>query len=117
MSIVTVRLPWPARELSPNVRAHWGAVSRAKKKYRRSCFYATRAVMASLNSSESIRLSFVFNPPHNRKYDKDNLIAQMKSGIDGIADALGVDDQYFDIGSIELGQRVAGGEVLVSIEW
>lgn len=108
-----VKLPWPARALSPNVRVHWSVESKAKKKYRRDCYYATRATKAS--ASGAVTLSFIFNPPHNRSYDKDNLIAQMKSGIDGIADALGVDDKYFHLGAVELGERVEGGVVQVFI--
>ena len=113
MNKFEVELPWPARALSPNVRVHWAVESKAKKKFRSDCYYATRAAKAS--ASGPVTLSFTFNPPHNRSYDKDNLIAQMKSGIDGIADALGIDDKHFDIGSVELGGRVEGGIVRVLI--
>lgn len=110
-----VKLPWPARALSPNVRVHWSVEAKAKKKYRRDCYYATRAAKASASASESVTLSFTFYPPHNRGYDKDNLIAQMKSGIDGIADALGIDDKHFHLGAVELGERIEGGVVRVLI--
>ena len=36
-----------------------------------------------------------FYPPTKRARDWDNLLASMKSGIDGLADGLGVDDNIF----------------------
>lgn len=113
MKKVEFDLPWPARELSPNARVHWSVEAKAKKKYRRDCYYVTRA--ANVSVSGPITLSFIFYPPHNRGYDKDNLIAQMKSGIDGIADALDIDDRHFHLGSVDLGERVVGGRVGVSV--
>lgn len=37
----------------------------------------------------------VFSPPDKRHRDDDNLIAMFKSGRDGIADAIGIDDVHF----------------------
>jgi hypothetical protein len=42
-----------------------------------------------------LELSLNFYPRDRRKRDDDNLIASFKSGRDGIADALGVDDVNF----------------------
>ena len=36
-----------------------------------------------------------FYPPDRRARDDDNMIASFKSGRDGIADALGIDDKRF----------------------
>jgi crossover junction endodeoxyribonuclease RusA len=38
-----------------------------------------------------------FYPPDRRNRDDDNLIAAFKSGRDGVADALGVNDKRFRI--------------------
>ncbi|RIQ78227.1 endonuclease, partial [Bordetella avium] len=32
--MISLRLPWPPKELSPNFRGHWAPISRAKKSYR-----------------------------------------------------------------------------------
>ena len=39
----------------------------------------------------------VFYPPCRRTRDKDNLLASMKSGLDGLADALAVNDSRFKV--------------------
>lgn len=111
--MIILNLPWPPRALSPNVRTHYMAVARFKRQYRRDCYYATLSGGAKACGPQI--LSFVFRPPHNRRYDKDNLIAQMKAGIDGIADALHIDDQHFHIGDVDIGPCMPGGEVQVFI--
>lgn len=59
-------------------------------------------------------LSLVFCPPDLRRRDDDNLVAAFKSGRDGIADALGVDDSQF-VTQFEIGPVAAGGSVQVTI--
>ena len=35
-------LPWPPKELSPNFRAHWAKLARAKKAYRAACAWTAK---------------------------------------------------------------------------
>lgn len=57
-----------------------------------------------------------FRAPDRRRYDRDNLVARMKAAIDGIADALGVDDHLFASGSHEVGADPGSeGCVIVTI--
>lgn len=42
-----------------------------------------------------LTLELVFVTPDQRSYDRDNLVARMKSGLDGLADALKIDDKRF----------------------
>jgi crossover junction endodeoxyribonuclease RusA len=42
----------------------------------------------------------------------DNMLASMKSGLDGLADATGIDDRHWRL-SIGVGEPVKGGQVLV----
>jgi crossover junction endodeoxyribonuclease RusA len=44
----------------------------------------------------------------------DNLLASMKAGLDGLADALGVDDSRWRL-LIEMGEPVKGGCVCVKV--
>lgn len=111
--MIILELPWPHKDLSPNARVHFMALSRAKKKYRRDCMYAAMAAKATAQGPQE--LSFMFHPPHNRKYDKDNLIASMKAGIDGLSDALNINDRDFHIGAVEIGAQAPGGKVRVFI--
>jgi hypothetical protein len=41
-------------------------------------------------------LKITFYTPDNRKRDLDNLLAAMKPALDGMAQAIGVDDALFD---------------------
>lgn len=110
-----VDLPWPPRELSPNARQHYHAAARAKKAYRARCgAIATQAggrVLAGC--AGRLRVHLAFFPPDRRPRDWDNLLASMKSGLDGLADATGVDDSRWSL-SFELGEPVPGGQVLVT---
>lgn len=38
-----------------------------------------------------------FYPPDRRRRDEDNAIAAMKHGLDGVANAIGVDDSRFKL--------------------
>lgn len=105
--------PWPPKELSPNVRTHWAVHYRAKKKYRKQCEDIARDYV--LPEAERYKINMVFYTKTKRKPDKDNLVAMMKAGIDGIADALGVDDGRFDYGEPEFGKPVKGGAVVIEI--
>lgn len=111
-----VDLPWPPRELNPNARQHWASAARARKAYRARCrAIATEAggrVLAGV--SGRLRVHLAFFPPDKRPRDWDNLVASMKSGLDGVADATGVDDSRWTL-SLELHGPVPGGQVLVTV--
>ena len=89
-----VVLPWPPAALSPNARGHWSRRSKAAKAYRMQCFLF--ALQAGLVAPEGrILLDLEFLPPTRRRRDDDNLTAAFKAGRDGLADALGIDDNRF----------------------
>lgn len=125
-------LPWPPSALSPNRRQHWHALAKAKKRYRNACFLTTRTDVDVMAAAESIRrdlpngslylichgpltLSLDFHPPNRRSFDRDNLLARMKSGLDGMCDALGIDDSAFASITVAVGEVRKGGEVVVRI--
>lgn len=108
-------LPWPPPELNPNQRMHWGAKHRIAKSYRRACYFLTRKHGVVAPEGE-VLLELEFVPPDNRKRDDDNVLASFKSGRDGIAEALGIDDNRF-ITQFRLSDKVVeGGEVRVRIK-
>lgn len=93
---MTVDLPWPPKELSPNARVHWSKKSKAAKSYRAACFLlAQQAKLTAPEATGRLHLWLSFFPPDRRHRDDDNMIAAFKSGRDGIADALGIDDKRF----------------------
>lgn len=91
-----ILLPFPPKELSPNARLHWAKTAKAKKSYRMECFIeAKRQGIIKQSTNKPIKVSLVFYPPDQRKRDWDNMLAAAKSGLDGLADALGVDDRHW----------------------
>lgn len=91
-----IRLPFPPKELSPNARLHWAAKSRAVKAYRKACWAAALSQGAKKSTAEAIHCDMTFYTPDKRRYDADGLLARMKSGIDGMADAVGIDDNHWE---------------------
>lgn len=88
MNTVTVKLPLPPRALHPNSRPHYMAKANAAKKYR-----ANAGVVASCQwvgpppkwNAAQVHIVFFFRD--ERRRDRDNLLAWMKAGMDGIADS------------------------------
>lgn len=74
---------------------------KAKSVYRQQCWMMTRAQLGLstnilLKGDGELALTMEFHPPQARKYDRDNLIARMKAGLDGMCDALAIDDARFE---------------------
>jgi len=60
-------------------------------------------------------LAIEFLPPDRRKRDDDNMLAAFKAGRDGLADALGIDDNRFVTQLSVSDETVKGGAVRVRI--
>ena len=92
-----ITLPWPPRELSPNSRTHWAKLAKAKKAYRASCAWTAKSQGAKRLTADTLHLTIVFYAPTRRAFDLDNALASIKSGLDGLADVLGVDDSRWTL--------------------
>lgn len=116
-AVLRVKLPWPGPDLSPNARAHWRKAAAAKKRYRAICALIARQQGAVVGCmlAERLRVCMTFVPPDRRRRDLDNLIAAMKSGLDGLADAMGVDDARFALSAELVLDGTAGGFVRVEV--
>ena len=117
MSSAEVFLPWPDKILSPNARPHWGALGRAKKKAKADAYYAALAAGLGKIHADEIRVTLSFYPPGAYGYDDDGLSARMKAALDGISQAIGVDDSRFRLGAIVRGPIEKHGMVKVQLEW
>lgn len=111
--MLNITLPWPPRELSPNVRQHYMALARAKKSYRAACAWQAFSQGAKRIDAPRLFVHLVFVPPDRRARDADNCLAAMKSGLDGLADVLGVDDSKWRV-SFEMAEQI-GGMVKVEV--
>lgn len=116
---IEINLPWPPPALSPNARGHWSTLAKAKKRYRRACWIAVleRFGNVRLRGAGPWALHLEFRPPPraDRALDEDNLVARMKSGIDGVCDALKIDDKDLRLQPPARGERIAEGLVRVRI--
>lgn len=100
MSLV-IRLPYPDPRLMPN-RKHgkaWQSTAKAKADQKAAAEICTQAALQAagpqLFEREHIPLSLLFLTPDKRHRDLDNLLAASKAILDGMAQALGVDDKRF----------------------
>ena len=111
---LSVAFPWPPSALSPNARQHWTSLAKAKKSYRAQCYLTAVAQGATPVVATGLHVHLHFAPPTRRKYDLDNLLARMKSGLDGLSDAIGVDDSRWQI-SMSRSDPSAPGRVIVTV--
>ena len=108
-------LPWPPAKLSPNARLHFMALAREKKQYRRACWATALQQGAKRIEAERLSVHLTFVPPNRRARDEDNLVASMKSGLDGLSDAIGVDDSCWKL-THDVAHGEVGGMVRVRVE-
>jgi crossover junction endodeoxyribonuclease RusA len=112
-----IELPWPSSELSQNARTHHAVKARAVKKARNDAFWLTKAVNdGSLKDADSLRAKIEFCPPDYRRRDLDNVFGSLKSALDGISDALGIDDSRWREYILCIGPVEKGGRVIVTLE-
>lgn len=87
---ITVSVPLPPNELSPNGRAHWAAAHREKRRQKLSAWaQATEAVGGAPPRWEHARVTTTYYVRDKRglKRDEDNALASLKAAFDGIAEA------------------------------
>jgi crossover junction endodeoxyribonuclease RusA len=105
-----IRLPYPPVELNPNNRSCWQKKARKAKTYKNDCWISLLPFKAALKGKTQFLVTFC--PPNNNRRDVDNAVASLKSGIDMLAKAAGVDDSKFQI-TYAMGESVQYGAVLV----
>jgi hypothetical protein len=114
-------LPWPRKELSPNARVHRMTKARFIRRAREFAHYTTLEQLSPTCKQEAaqlprpLSLTLTFMAPDKRHRDRDNLLASCKSMIDGMCQALGIDDAEFSRVTAATGERADGGLVVVEI--
>jgi crossover junction endodeoxyribonuclease RusA len=89
---LTLFLPVPVMDLRPNAgHGHWSAIHKARAKAKSLAQLLTRSLAGPEPSLLPTGYSLVFHT-HNR-WDDDNAVASVKSYLDGIAAALGINDR------------------------
>lgn len=116
--MIEVMLGWPPSDLSPNKRLHWAKLAKAKKAYRHACWALTMEQWQLTRQpvpDGPLTLELFFTPPDRRSYDRDNLTARMKAGLDGLCDALKIDDKRFSTVIVRVSTDEIGGFVHIRI--
>lgn len=96
MTDYLIRLPWPDAKLAPHAKGHWRPKAVATKAARSAAFWMARDA-GIRDAMPDAELRFTYHPPDNRRRDASNLSAMLKAYIDGVADAMGCDDQGFRV--------------------
>jgi crossover junction endodeoxyribonuclease RusA len=110
-----VTLPYPDSRLSPNARLHWAQKSKLVKSARQAAFVLSRhAGVTPAETVGQIDVSITMYAPDRRARDFDNAIASLKASLDGLADALRVDDNRFRL-SFAWGEPCKPGRVEIVI--
>jgi len=99
--------------LHPNSRPHWAELARAKKAYRYACHMLTKQAGIQIAADARPLVSIEFVPPNRNRRDMDGCLAAIKSGLDGVADAIGCDDSRWCL-TLVLSSDI-GGMVRVSV--
>jgi hypothetical protein len=108
-----IELPFPPASLSGHAKGKWWNTSPIVAKHRDWAKKATQAAGAQAPAEGDIRLSITFYPP-DRRGDRINFPIRIKAQIDGIAEALGVNDSRF-LPSYHFAEPCKPGKVVVEI--
>lgn len=118
---LVVVLPWPHRYLSPNSRVIWQAKCQVSSHARTLARLVTvgrlEAGYKACQEDNRINVTLVAHAYDKRKRDEDNLIASMKPYLDGIADALGVNDACFHFKELTFAETRRPPEMEVWLTW
>tara|TARA_R110000868_G_scaffold211993_2_gene462013 strand:- start:1464 stop:1850 length:387 start_codon:yes stop_codon:yes gene_type:complete len=115
-----IKLPFPAAELFPNRKngKHWTATNEVKEVQKCLAYAYTKQAMVAAQTdfgNGNIPLSLVYLTPDKRKRDIDNMLAASKALLDGMAQALGVDDSRFKPILVDWVQGPKGGGLIAAV--
>ena len=113
---MSVTLPWPHKDLNPNSRKHRLSVAPIRKKARADAGWACKAAKMNFAhlADTGLHLRITFNPPDKRRRDLDNMLAGIKSHLDGVSDVIGVDDSKWGL-TLRRGDPVKNGSVTIEV--
>jgi crossover junction endodeoxyribonuclease RusA len=96
--LILFPVSWPDKNLSSNARVHWAKKAKATKAAREEAYWSAKSKgIDNLTRAERYDVLVEFYPPDRRKRDAHNFPAMVKGHLDGLADALGCDDNAFNV--------------------
>lgn len=114
---VSFTLPFPDKLLWPNGRTRrYMAKHRVLKSHRGWAKIAAQAAgVKNLPRGHSYSIAITVHPKTKHPIDRDNAVSSAKAYLDGIADAMGVDDRHFDTPTIAFAEPVKGGLMTIAL--
>ena len=110
-----VKLPWYSKEVSPNTRVHWAVERRAKRQHKELANIYTRNAKVKFDKDKDrVFLYITYCPPSRRRMDLDNCLVSCKAYIDGISEAIQIDDARFSI-QMQMSDEIYDGSIRVVI--
>lgn len=110
-------LPWPTKNLSPNSRAHWAKKAKEKKAARETARLLAIQAGWHLEEWPEGKLAVWIDgfPPDKRHRDTDNFLSSLKASLDGVADAIKINDKRFVPRPYIRDEVIKGGKVRIRI--
>jgi len=105
-----IRLGWPSRCLHPNSRIDRRRATQSRQKARAEGWAEAKRI--GLPALPETHVEVTFYPPDNRRRDVDGMFSSIKAHLDGIAEAMDVDDAGWTF-TLTKGEPVKGGAVLL----
>jgi crossover junction endodeoxyribonuclease RusA len=121
-SMTFIELPYPPKQLMPNFKRshHWTAYSKQSKNARTLAWGLTAQELGpklrQYEAPNGLEIRITVAPPMRGGpvADEDNLKGALKHYLDGISDALGVNDRLFRFAAIEWLPKSGAGRVIIS---
>lgn len=115
---IQIETGWPVEDLWPNARAHHMRLHSARKAAKKESYWSTCIVLPRGWKTGGGRFNLTIRayPAVNRDRDNDNLIAAVKGHLDGIADALHVNDKLFNAPAVEWPGKDRRGKLVFIVE-
>jgi hypothetical protein len=117
MPELRIETGWPTHDLWPNARPHFMRLHSVRAAAKKEAYWSTCVVRPRgwQPPEGRVKLTIYAHPSVNRTRDDDNLVAACKGHIDGIAEALHVNDSTFDLQPIQWGDLHQRGKLVFAI--
>lgn len=114
-----IKLPYPDSNLMPNKAngKHWTQTSKLKAEAKLAAYMLTKSALATqgVNLGESVPLMITFAQSDKRHRDLDGLLSASKAHLDGVADALKINDRQFQPVTIKRAYVEFGSSTIVEV--
>jgi len=88
-----------------------------KKSCRRDCGLIAKLSGLGKINADALDVKVTFFPPDKRRRDLDNMLASLKSGLDGVSDVVGIDDSKWTLSVSKAATIERNGMVKLELNW